>query len=190
MAYLALFSFLSFFHTCFLFWAAAPKGPMTYAFTHKGNFSFFFFSFSVCPLRLKLQPQGSNHSLEAQITASWLKSQAHGSNHSLEAQIPLLMLKFNPRASKLTKHRSSAPSGPLPISPSHTHIYSKRGNGYRIDCFLGSGPEGADDLCFHTGEISPPSPSPSSPYPPPLPAFSPHPSLEAQIPASRPKSQP
>ena len=26
--------------------------------------------------------------------------------------------------------------------------------------FLGSGPEGADDLCFHTGEISP-SPSPS-----------------------------
>ena len=45
--------------------------------------------------------------------------------------------------------------------------------------FLGSGPEGADDLCFHTGEISPPpSPSPSpSPYPPPLSA-------------SRPKSQP
>ena len=28
--------------------------------------------------------------------------------------------------------------------------------------FLGSGPEGADDLCFHTGEISP-----SPPYPPP-----------------------
>ena len=31
---------------------------------------------------------------------------------------------------------------------------------------LGSGPEGADDLCFHTGEISPPSSSSSS-YPPP-----------------------
>ena len=27
------------------FWAAALKGPMTYAFTHRGNFSFFFFFF-------------------------------------------------------------------------------------------------------------------------------------------------
>ena len=44
--------------------------------------------------------------------------------------------------------------------------------------FLGSGPEGADDLCFHTGEISPPSSSPSSSSPPPL------------LSASRPKSQP
>ena len=67
----------------------------------------------------------SNH------TDSRLKSQPHGSNHSLEAQIPLLMLKFNPRASKLTKHRSSAPLGPLPLSPSHTYIYSHRGKGYR-----------------------------------------------------------
>ena len=33
--------------------------------------------------------------------------------------------------------------------------------------FLGSGPEGADDLCFHTGEISPSPSSPSSSYPPP-----------------------
>ena len=41
------------------------------------------------------------------------------------------MLKVKPRASKLTKHRSSAPSGPLPLSLSHTHIYSHRGNGYR-----------------------------------------------------------
>ena len=32
------------------FWAAAPKGPMTYAFTHRGNFSFSS-SFSVHPLR-------------------------------------------------------------------------------------------------------------------------------------------
>ena len=54
------------------------------------------------------------------------------------------MLKLNPRASKLIKHRSSAPSGPLPLSPSHTHIYSHRGNGYRwpsnafatITCYL------------------------------------------------------
>ena len=34
------------------FWASAPKGPMTYAFTHRGNFSFFSSSFSsVHPLR-------------------------------------------------------------------------------------------------------------------------------------------
>ena len=47
----------------------------------------------------------------------------------------------------------------------------------------GSGPEGVDDLCFHTcGGFSPPSPP--SPSPPPS-----NPSLEAQIPVSRPKFQ-
>ena len=45
--------------------------------------------------------------------------------------------------------------------------------------FLGSGPEGVDDLCFHTyGEFSPSSPSPPSSYPPP-------PSLQAHISAWR-----
>ena len=49
--------------------------------------------------------------------------------------------------------------------------------------FLGSGPEGVDDLCFQThGEFSPP-PSPSPPPPP-------QPNLEAQILAWRPRSQP
>ena len=49
----------------------------------------------------------------------------------------------------------------------------------------GSGPEGVDDLCFHTyGEFSPPSSYPPSPQPP-----GPYLSLEAHIPASRPKSQ-
>ena len=43
----------------------------------------------------------------------------------------------------------------------------------------GSGPEGVDDLCFHTyGGFSP---SPSPPPPPPFPS-------PPQIPASRPKS--
>ena len=43
--------------------------------------------------------------------------------------------------------------------------------------FLGSGPEGVNDLCFHTyGEFSPSSPSSMSPPP--------------QIPVSRPKFLP
>ena len=72
---------------------------------------------------------------------------------------------------------------------------------YSVLSFLGSGPEGADDLCFHTGEISPQS-SPSSPpasLSTPFEAhilalrlksqpIGPNPSLEAQILASRAKS--
>ena len=70
----------------------------------------------------------------------------------------------------------------------------------------GSGPEGVDDLCFHTyGEFSPPPYSSASPpLQPPPPSLrahisawrpisqpgGPNPSLEAQIPSSRPKSQP
>ena len=58
----------------------------------------------------------------------------------------------------------------------------------------GSGPEGVDDLCFHTyGGFSPPPPS-SPPPSPSLPLKSqsrgPNSSLEAQIPVLRPKSQP
>ena len=45
--------------------------------------------------------------------------------------------------------------------------------------FLGSGPEGSDDLCFHTGETSPSSPSPLSSLSTPF---------EAHFPALRPKS--
>ena len=59
---------------------------------------------------------------------------------------------------------------------------------YSYHTFLGSGPEGVDDLCFHTygGFFPPPSP-PSPPLPPPSDS---DPSLKAQIPALRPKSQP
>ena len=46
---------------------------------------------------------------------------------------------------------------------------------------LGSSPEGADDLCFHMGEISP---SPSTSLPPP-----PSSCLKTQIQAPRPKFQ-
>ena len=49
---------------------------------------------------------------------------------------------------------------------------------------LGSGPEGVDDICFHTcGGFSPPS---SSTFPPPTSNLS----LDDQIPVLRPKSQP
>ena len=63
-------------------------------------------------------------------------------------------------------------------------------------CFLGSGPEGADDLCFHTwGNFSSFSSFSSSSVPPPASRpkswpWGPNPSLETQILAWRPKSQP
>ena len=50
-------------------WAAAPKGSMSYAFTHMGNF--------LLLLLLLLRPPP-------------LKSQSQGPNPSLEAQIPVL----------------------------------------------------------------------------------------------------
>ena len=64
-----------------------------------------------------------------------------------------------------------------------------------MSAFLGSGPEGVDDLCFHTyGEFSPSSSSPSYPPPPASRPISqpggPYPSLQAQIPVLRPKSHP
>ena len=59
-------------------------------------------------------------------------------------------------------------------------------------CFLGSGPEGADDLCYHTGELSPssslPSPSPPSSTPSNFKPQSPESSLKAQNPAMRPNA--
>ena len=72
------------------------------------------------------------------------------------------MLKFNPRASKLTKHRSSAPLGPLPKKLKNAKqaivIVAKALDGQRYPLPLceyvgcegerGSGPEGADDLCL------------------------------------------
>ena len=87
------------------FWAAAPKGPMTYAFTQGEIFSSSFFSFSsssssfsVPPLasKLKSQPQAQitvsslNPRLRAQIPTLWLKSQLHRSYSNLLAQIPAL----------------------------------------------------------------------------------------------------
>ena len=58
----------------------------------------------------------------------------------------------------------------------------------------GSGPEGVDDLCFHTyGEFSPPPPPPPPPYvrsSPPDSNPSPNFSLKAQLLASRFNSQP
>jgi len=92
----------------------------------------------ILALRLKSQPWGWNPGLEAQIPTSRHKSQPRGSNSSLEAQIPALWLSSHywcsnskPRSTKLTKHRSSAHSEPLPLSSSHINTYSHRGNEYR-----------------------------------------------------------
>ena len=62
----------------------------------------------------------------------------------------------------------------------------------KLNGLQGSGPEGVDDLCFQTGEFSP-SPPPPSPLPltsrPISQPRGPYPSLKAQIPVLRPKSQ-
>ena len=55
----------------------------------------------------------------------------------------------------------------------------------------GSGPKGVNGLCFHTyGEFSPSSPSPPPSFPLKSQFRGPNSSLEAQIPVTRPKSQP
>ena len=75
-------------------------------------------------LQAQPQPQDSNPSLKAQISATRLKSPPLSSNPSFKDPIPYSRLKWK-------QHRSSAPLGPLPLSPPHTLIYSHRGNGYR-----------------------------------------------------------
>ena len=77
------------------FWAAAPKGSMTYAFTLMGNFLLLLLLCTPLPSasRPKSQPQGPNSSLEAPIPTLRLKSQSRGSNLSQEAQIPASKLK-------------------------------------------------------------------------------------------------
>ena len=51
-------------------WAAAPKGSMTYAFTHMGNFLFLLL---LCP-PAKSNPSQINPSIKAQIPVSRPKS--------------------------------------------------------------------------------------------------------------------
>ena len=94
-----------------LFWAAAPKGPMTYALTHMGDFllllllllllrpPLFSSEAQILVAGLIFQPEGPNSSLKAQILASRLKSQPQSSNPNLEAHIPTLRLKSRPRSS-------------------------------------------------------------------------------------------
>ena len=64
------------------------------------------------------------------------------------------------------------------VIPSHRPWTAQR-SFLLFPSFLGSGPEGIDDPCLHTWEISSSSPSP---YTPPS-------GLKTQIPALRPKSQ-
>ena len=58
-----------------VYWAAAPKGSMTYAFTHMGNFFLLLLLLHTPPSKLKIQPKSSTPSLEPQIPASRLKTQ-------------------------------------------------------------------------------------------------------------------
>ena len=64
----------------FTFWAAAPKGPMTHAFTYAE-----IYPPSPAPPLPPPSPRGPNPSLEAQIPVSRLKSQPQGANPSLKA---------------------------------------------------------------------------------------------------------
>ena len=73
------------------FWAAAPKGSMTYAFTHMGNFLLLLrtppppsLQAYISAWRPISQPRGPNPSLEAQIPPSRPKSQPQGPNSSLK----------------------------------------------------------------------------------------------------------
>ena len=77
--------------------AAAPKGSMTYAFTHMGNFPLLLL---LLLLLLRTPPPPKLH---AHISASRPISQPQGPNPSLEAQIPVkdLGLKTEIRALRL-----------------------------------------------------------------------------------------
>ena len=71
--------------------------------------------------KLQYQLWDSNPSLKGPTPAPWLQPQHHGSNSTLMAPIPSLALGLKSRFNTpiLAKHRSSAPTGPLPLSPSH-----------------------------------------------------------------------
>ena len=89
---------------CFLsitaFWAAAPKGPMTYAFTHTGDFLLLLLLLHhpLTPAskpkgsRLQSQPKGSNLSLKAPTPTSRLQSQPGSSNPDYIAPISTIYL--------------------------------------------------------------------------------------------------
>ena len=99
------------------FWAAAPKGSMTYAFT-QGNF------LPLLLLLLVLLRTPPPH-LQAHISASKPISQPRGPNPSLEAEIPGLEGGIQRRRRRrrkfpVWKHRSLTPSGPLPKKAGYT----------------------------------------------------------------------
>ena len=95
------------------FWAAAPKGPITYAFTENSPSSSpytpHFLEARIPTFRPKFQPLGSKFSLEAQNPASRLISQPQGPNPSLQALIPALRRRPN-----LSLEAHILPQGPKP----------------------------------------------------------------------------
>ena len=77
----------------------APKGSITYTFTHMGNFLLLLLLLGpplVSNSRPKHQPQSPNTSLEAQIIALRHKCQPSGPNPSLKTQIAATKPKSQP----------------------------------------------------------------------------------------------
>ena len=84
------------------FCAAAPKGSMTYAFTHMGNFLLLLL------LLFRTRPPPS---LQAHISASRSISQPRGPNPSLEVQIPTSRPKSHLTAKILSLRPKFQPQG-------------------------------------------------------------------------------
>ena len=113
------------------FWAAAPKGSITYSFTHVGNFLLLLLL--PRPFPLKSQSQGPNSSIVAQIPATRPMSQPsfkaprlrfgpHGWDLGLQTRIWALRLGFEGEGTgeeeekipHVWKHRSLTPLELLP----------------------------------------------------------------------------
>ena len=106
-----------------LFWAAAPKGSMTYAFTH-GEISPSSPSSSAYPplaletqlsaLRAISQPRGPDSIPENKIPASRPKPLSQGRNSSLTAQFSASRPKLSLKAKIPASRPKSQPQGPIP----------------------------------------------------------------------------
>ena len=135
-----------------------------------------------CLKGLRLASVFRRHSTPWSVGPS-VRPSVRPSHFTFLASLSFLALQLLPKCSADLKY------GPC---PSARDWVSRVTGLVKLRAVLGSGPEGVDDLCFHTYGGFSPSPPPSPPQSPASrPEFQsrgPNPSLEAQIPASRPKS--